>query len=85
MRPRSAERKLQIPLRYTSPLPTKLCLTELMLRIFDRQLRVQSHTRLHSGSANETFSSRFRHRMPMFPPFITYASSDMLVQLFGKI
>lgn len=53
---------------------------ELMLRISDRQLRVQSHTRLHSGSANETFSSRFRHRMPISPPFITYASSDMLMQ-----
>jgi hypothetical protein len=84
MRPR-AEVKINSPLRYTPPLPTERCLAALMLRISDRQLRVQSHTRLHSGSANETFSSRFRHRMPMFPPFITYASSDMLVQLFGKI
>ena len=84
MRPR-AELKINSPLRYTPLLPTELCLAALMMRISDRQLRVQSHTRLHSGSANETFSSRFRHRMPMFPPFITYASSDMLVQLFGKI
>ena len=84
MRPR-AEVKINSPLRCTPPLPTERCLAALMLRISDRQLRVQSHTRLHSGSANETFSSRFRHRMPMFPPFITYASSGMLVQLFGKI
>ena len=84
MRPR-AEVKINSPLRHTPPLPTERCLAALMMRISDRQLRVQSHTRLHSGSANETFSSRFRHRMPMFPPFITYASSDMLVQLFGKI
>ena len=84
MRPR-AEVKINSPLRYTPSLPAERCLAALMLRISDRQLRVQSHTRLHSGSANETFSSRFRHRMPIFPPFITCASSDMLVQLFGKI
>ena len=62
------------------PLPIICCLTEFMMKMYHRQLRVQSLMRLHSRPADETLSSLFRPRMVIFSSISTHASSDMRVQ-----
>ena len=62
------------------PLPIICCLTEFMMKMCHRQLRVQSLMRLHSRPADETLSSLFRPRMVIFSSISTHASSDMRVQ-----